>query len=194
MFAQRRKKSYSDPRKQRKTCGFLQSGWCKRKSAFSCTVDTPDHGGALVGQSWGLLIYTFHKTIHVQGIPLPIWLGRTRGRGGGTGVQSKTRTDKQWRGLVSIYANMWAAINRTSFDSATKRSNDKLNYLTAWCLKTFHESLPAPGKTGSEKRLLFESRKHHPLSVTYLKWSKEEVKLPRFNVNRQTADKQCSYL
>lgn len=35
-----------------------------------------------------------------------------------------------------------------------------------------------------------------PLShnLTYLKWSKEKVKLPRFNVDRQTADKQCSYL
>lgn len=38
---------------------------------------------------------------------------------------------------------------------------------------------------------------HHRLQehhVTYLKWSKEKVKLPRFNVHRQTADKQCSYL
>lgn len=38
---------------------------------------------------------------------------------------------------------------------------------------------------------------HHHLQehhVTYLKWSKEKVKLPRFNVHRQTADKQCSYL
>lgn len=32
----------------------------------------------------------------------------------------------------------------------------------------------------------------HP--PTYLKWSKEQVKLPWFDVDRQTADKQCSYL
>lgn len=32
----------------------------------------------LVGQSQRLLIYTFQKTIHVRGIPLPIWLVRTR--------------------------------------------------------------------------------------------------------------------
>ncbi len=52
------------------------------------------HGG-LVGQSRGLLIYTFHKIIHVQGIPLPIWLVRTRVGGVFMELESSQKTE-QW--------------------------------------------------------------------------------------------------
>lgn len=79
MFADCRKKtSNRDPRKQKETCAFYNPGDARGNQ---CTVDALDHGGALLGQSRGLLIYTFHKIIHVQGIPLPIWLGRIRGGG-----------------------------------------------------------------------------------------------------------------
>lgn len=116
------RKELQRPEKTKENLRFLQSEWCKRKSAFSCTVDALDHGGALVGQSWGLLIYTFHKIIHVQGIPLPIWLGRTQGGGGGWNWSPvQNQSNRQWRGLVSIYANMHTAINRSSFGSATRR-------------------------------------------------------------------------
>lgn len=47
----------------------------------------------LVGQSRELLIYTFHKTIHVRGIPLPIWLVRTRV--GGVFMELESRQEKK---------------------------------------------------------------------------------------------------
>lgn len=59
------------------------------------------HGGqagsrrGLVGQSRGLLIYTFHKIIHVRGIPLPIWLVRTRVGGVFMELESSQKTE-QW--------------------------------------------------------------------------------------------------
>lgn len=55
------------------------------------------HGG-LSGhnQLRGLLIYTFHKIIHVRGIPLLIWLGRTRA--GGVFVEAEPRQKKNKRG------------------------------------------------------------------------------------------------
>lgn len=50
----------------------------------------------LVGQSQELLIYTFHKTIHVRGIPLPIWLVRTRVGGVFMELESRQEKKQQW--------------------------------------------------------------------------------------------------
>lgn len=80
------------------------------------------------------------------------------------------------------------------------RSSDDVNNRTD--VKTFCDSLPATWEKAAavwEMCSAAENMKihHHSLQehhVTYLKRSKEEVKLPRFNVHRQTADKQCSYL
>lgn len=50
----------------------------------------------LAGQSWGLLIYTFHKIIHVQEIPLPIWLVRTRMGGVFMELESSQKHSNGW--------------------------------------------------------------------------------------------------
>lgn len=76
------------------------------------------------GQWRGLLIYTFHKIIHVRGIPLPIWLGRTRAGGvfmepepsqkGNT--KGNGTMDKHCRGLITINANIGTCVKRRLFE------------------------------------------------------------------------------
>lgn len=76
------------------------------------------------GQWRGLLIYTFHKIIHVRGIQLPIWLGRTRVGGvfmelepSQKGNKKENRTmDKHCCGLITINANIWTCIKRRLFE------------------------------------------------------------------------------
>lgn len=93
------------------------------------------HGGragsrrGLVGQSRGLLIYTFHKIIHVRGIPLPIWLVRTRVGGVFMELEPSQKNramDKQWCGLISIYANIWTSINGRIVFYKKKKKAQKL--------------------------------------------------------------------
>lgn len=90
------------------------------------------HGGragsrrGLVGQSRGLLIYTFHKIIHVRGIPLPIWLVRTRGGRGVYGVRSK----KQSNNDVASFPYMQISGRPLTGEDCLiqlKRSSDKLS-------------------------------------------------------------------
>lgn len=63
-----------------------------REEIKVCTV------GWLSGhnQLRGLLIYTFHEIIQVRGIPLPIWLGRTRE--GGVFMEAEPRQKKNKKG------------------------------------------------------------------------------------------------
>lgn len=104
------------------------------------------HGGragsrrGLVGQSRELLIYTYRKIIHVRGIPLPIWLVRTRVGGVFMEVQSSQKNramGKQWCGLISIYANIWTSINGAS-DWTTHKRETLINCLL--CEQT-HQTL-----------------------------------------------------
>lgn len=90
----------------------------------------------LVGQSRGLLIYTFHKIIHVRGIPLPIWLVRTRVGGVFMEVESGQKpgaADEQWCGLISINANIRSSVNRgiVWWKYAQKRRTDQLSTVSA---------------------------------------------------------------
>lgn len=189
------KKSYSDPRKQKQTCGFYDPSDARGNQR---TADALDHGGALVGQSWGLLIYTFRKIIHVQGIPLPIWLGRTR-EGGVFEAEASQKPEQETNNGVASFPQKQTAINGRTLDSATKTELWKRKQLSNRCSDWLTSRTWEKAAAQTEKSLLLENiwkylitfEGHH---VTYLKWSKEEVKLPRFNVDRQTADKQCSYL
>lgn len=111
--------------------GFTISVMLREEIKISLCGGRAGSRRGLVGQSRGLLIYTFHKIIHVRGIPLPIWLVRTRVGGVFMELEASQKTERWTNNDVASFPYMQISglpLTGGLFDSTNKK-NERWNFL-----------------------------------------------------------------